>query len=135
MLIERRKETFARLLFRSHGGAAHAHPCFDEWPNQPGPDRTLMINRISCARIALIMWRVSGLTRREGPQTDRLKQKHLHCIDNPTRFFSRQQHERQSADSEDLVRSKCQIDHARLMVAVDHVGKVASMFIPELRFK
>src|SRR5215831_11421628 len=135
MLVKRWKEPFARLLFRSGRGAAYAHPCFNKRADQPRPHRTLVINRISRARVALIMRRISGFARSERAQTDRRKQKHLNGINNMPRFFLRQQHERQSANSEDLVRAKSEIDYARLMVAVDHVSEVASMFIPELRFE
>src|SRR5262249_8526229 len=135
MLVKRWKEPFARLLFRSDRGAAHAHPCFDKSANQPRPNRTLMINRVSRTRVALIMRRVSGFAGRKRAQTQRRKQKHFHGIDNTTRFFLRQQHERQSANREDLVRAESEIDYARLMVAVDHVSEVASMFIPELGFE
>src|SRR5215472_18800386 len=135
MLVKRWKEPFARLLFRSGRGAAHAHPCFDKSANQPWPDRTLMINRISRTRVALIVRCVSGFARSERAQTERREQKHFHGINDTTRFLFREQHERQSADGEDLVRAKSEINYAQLMVAVDHVGEVASMFIPELGFE
>src|SRR6058998_3413134 len=94
-----------------------------------------MINGISRARVALIMRRISRFTRGERAQTDRREQKLLYRIYNMTRLFFREQRERQSSNSEDLVRSKCKIDNARLMIAIDDVGEVTSVFAPEFAFE
>src|SRR5437762_3222253 len=135
MLVQWWKKSRARLLSCGSVRTMHTHPCFNQWANQPGPDRTLMINRISCARAALIVRRVSRFAGSERAQTDRRKQKHFHRIDNPTRFLFRQQRERQPADGEDLVRPKCKINYTRLMIAIDHVGQITGMFVPEFAFE
>src|SRR5437667_4548197 len=94
-----------------------------------------MINGISRARVALIMRRISRFARSERAQTNRREQKLLYRIYNMTRLFFREQRERQSSNSEDLVRPKCQIDYARLMIAIDHVGEIAGLFVPEFAFE
>jgi hypothetical protein len=81
------------------------------------------------------MRRVSGLARCERTQTDRREQKHFHGIHDMTRFLFRQQCMRQPANGEDLVRSKCEIDNARLMIAIDHIGEITSIFVPEFSFE
>ena len=73
------------------------------------------------------MRRIARFVWRERAQTERRKQKHLHRIDDPPRFLFRQQHERQSADGEDLVRSECKIDRPGLMIAIDHVGEITGV--------
>ena len=123
MLIQRSKESSSSVFLRGGRGPVYTHPCFNKCANQPRPDRTLMINRISCARVALIVRRVSRFAGSERTQTDRRKQKHFHRIDNPTRFLFRQKHERQSADGEDLVRPKCKINYTGLMIAINHVSE------------
>ena len=135
MLVDWREKFGTRFCFCFGCEAADAHPCFNKCANQPGPDRTLMINRISCARVALIVRRVSRFAGSERAQPDRRKQKHFHRIDNPTRFLFRQKHERQSADGEDLVRPKCKINYTGLMIAIDHVGQITRVFVPELGFE
>src|SRR5438477_2786575 len=135
MLVQWWKKSCARLLSCGGVRTMHAHPCFNKCANQPGPDCALMINRISLARIALIVRRVSGFARCKRAQTDRREQKHLYCIDDPTRFLFRQKHERQSADGEDLVRPKCEINYTGLMIAVDHVDQISRMFVPEFVFE
>src|SRR5213592_1163226 len=94
-----------------------------------------MINGISRARVALIMRRISRFARSERAQTNRREQKRFRGINDPTRFLFREQQERQSSNSEDLVRSKCKIDNARLMIAIDDVGEVTSVFAPEFAFE
>src|SRR6266566_3445163 len=135
MLVQWWKKSCARLLPCGSVRTMHAHPCFNKCANQPGPDRTLMINRIPCARVALIVRRVSRFAGSERAQPDRRKQKHFHRIDDPTRFLFRQKHERQSADGEDLVRPKCKINYTGLMIAIDHVGQMTRVFVPELAFE
>src|SRR5205809_5207612 len=107
MLVQWWKKFRAGFCFCLDCRAAHADPRFDEWADQPWPDRTLMINRISCARVALIVRRVSGFAGRKRAQTDWREQKHLHRFNHTTSFVFRQKHERQSADGDDLVRPKC----------------------------
>src|SRR5439155_26220628 len=135
MLVERWKKLCARFLFRSGVGAMHAHPCFNKWANQPGPDSALMITAVAFGYAPAIMRRVSRFTRGERAQTDRREQKLLYRIYNMTRLFFREQRERQSSNSEDLIRSKCKIDNARLMIAIDDVGEVTSVFAPEFAFE
>ena len=81
------------------------------------------------------MRRISGFAWSERAQTDRREQKHFHRIDNPTRFLLRQQCQRQSAHGEDLVWSKCKIDNTGLMIAIDDVGEITGVFVPEFAFK
>src|SRR5437870_3297727 len=135
MLIDWRKKFGARFCFRFGCGAADADPRLDEWTNEPRPDGALMVNGIALARAALVVRCITRLAWRERAQTHGRKQKHLHRIDNTTCFVFRQQGERQSANSEDLVRSECKIDYAGLVIAIDDVSKITSLFVPELAFK
>src|SRR5206468_11086636 len=135
MLVQWWKKSCARLLSCGSVRTMHTHPGFNQCANQPGPDRTLMINRISCARVALIVRRVSRFAGSERAQPDRRKQKHFHRIDNPTRFLFRQKHERQSADGEYLVRPKCKINYTGLMISIDHVDQITRVFVPVLGFE
>src|SRR6266480_8145194 len=124
MLVERRKKSCTRLLSYVSVRAVDAYPRLNKRADQPGPDRTLVIDRISRTRVALIMRRVSTFPGRERAQTHRRSQKHLHRIHDATRFLFRQQHERQPANSENLVRSECKIDSAGLVIVINHVSKI-----------
>src|SRR5207247_11020955 len=95
----------------------------------------LMANGTSRRRVALIMRRISRFARSERAKTNRREQKRFRGINDPTRFLFREQQERQSANGEDLVRSKCEIDNAGLMIAIDHIGEIAGLFVPEFAFK
>src|SRR5882762_6415241 len=120
MLVERRKKSCTRLLSYVSVRTVDAYPRLNKRADQPGPDRTLVIDRISRTRVALIMRRVSAFSGRERAQTHRRSQKHLHRIDNSARFFFRQQRERSSADGKDLVWSECEIDSAGLVIAINN---------------
>src|SRR6266446_2126280 len=135
MLVQWWKKSCARLLSCGSVRTMHAHPGFNKCANQPGTDCALMINRISSARVALIVLRVSRFAGSERAQPERRKQKHLYCIDNPTRLLFGQKHQRQSAGGEDLVRSKCKINYTGLMIAIDHVGQITCVFVPEFVFE
>src|SRR5207302_9092895 len=49
-------------------------PSVDEWPDQPGPNRSLMIGAIARTQIARINWFVIGTVWRKCPQADRRNQ-------------------------------------------------------------
>src|SRR6266516_623176 len=135
MLVQWWKKSCARLLSCSSVRTMHAHPCFNKCANQPGPDRTLMINRISCARVAFVVRRVSRFAGSERAQPDRRKQKHLDRIDNAPRFLFRQQCEWQPANGKDLVWSKCKIDSPRPVIAIDHIREITGVLVPEFLFE
>src|SRR2546423_2927139 len=135
MVVERWKKLCARFLSCGSTGTMHANPRFDKWAHQPRPDRALMVNRIPLAWAPLVVRGITRFARRERAQTCRCKQKHLDCVYDFFCLYRRHQCAWQAANREDLVRPKCKVDNARLMIAIDYIGEVTSVFVPEFDFK
>src|SRR4029077_16505710 len=45
-------------------------PSVDEWPDQPGPNRTLMISAVARSEIATVNWFIIWIVGREGAQAN-----------------------------------------------------------------
>src|SRR5262249_50942217 len=113
--------------------SAHADPCFHEGPDQPRPDRALVINSIARGRIADIPPGVARFSSRERSQADRSDETALHEIDNTTRTATIEEANRQSADSEYLIWPARVVPRAVHVIDVHDVGKAAGPFVKEAR--
>src|SRR5947207_14643591 len=100
---------------------SNTNPRLDEWPHQPRPDGSLMIDSVSRCRITVIARRVTRLAGRERPQSDWRQEMPLDRIDNPPSAFRVHERYRKSADGENLIGPDTVVTCARDGIDVDHV--------------
>src|SRR5262245_45165989 len=99
----------------------------DERPDQPGPDRALMICQITAAHIAFASAYVPWIARRQAAQTRGRDQLALNNFNHPPGSLGVEHHVMQ-ADCENLIRT----DRAITLIAVNHVIQTSGRFVPEL---
>src|SRR5215470_16515638 len=119
------------LLFRFCSIAVDVKPGFDERPNEPGPDRALMIGAVALAHAAFVMWNVSRLAGRERAQAERRPEARLDSGDDFRGPLAVEESDRQAADGKDLIGAKRGIDGAGTMIDVDDVVKTAVVLVPK----
>src|SRR4051812_6756693 len=94
-------------------------PGIDERPDQPTPDRPLMISRVARPQVAIILRLVIGMPWRQGAETERSKQTLPHHL-NDRLPSGAVQHGMVQRNGENLIRT------ARRVVArrsIQHVEK------------
>src|ERR1700736_415733 len=62
-------------------------PGVDEWTDQPGPNRALMIRAVTGSKITGVNWFVIWIVGRERAQTDRCYQFFFHDVEHRTPMF------------------------------------------------
>ena len=122
MRKQRGDESASCLASRRIRVAAHAHPCFDEWPDQPRPYRPLVIGGIPRSRISFVARRIAGLFWSERPEPHWRHEMLFDGIDDSPRTASDYQPERESAHSKNLVRAEGVVACAVYVIDVHHVG-------------
>src|SRR5437868_3609867 len=131
MTEERSEECFASVAPCCGGVAMHSHPRFDAWPNEPGPDRALMIRAVALQHTAFVMRHVIRFTGRERTQADRCEQLFFDGGHDTFRRLAFEELKWQSANGEDLIRAERGVHFTRAMVCVNHVVEAASFLVPE----
>ncbi len=121
VLQQRQQEAGPGLRLRCRRMAAHAQPRLDEWPDQPGPDRALVIGRIAFLWAAAVSRDVIGVLARQRTQAERRQQFRLDQIDNTARSRAIQHRIGQAANRKDLVRADAVVRFAGHMVRVHNV--------------
>src|SRR5437868_3773107 len=76
------RESFKKLTRRRAIVRMNFQPRVDEWPDQPGPNRALVICAVARTQIARINWFVIGTVWRKCPQADRRNQFLFDNFDN-----------------------------------------------------
>lgn len=94
-----------------------------------------MITAWALRGVAAVVTDVGGLIGCERAQPHGREEASLDRVHNFARLLRRQQYERQSPHGEDLIRTESAIDCAGLMIAVDDVVKIPTVFIPEALYK
>src|ERR1044071_4733357 len=135
MIEDRLKEFSPGLQLRLRRSPVYPEPSFDEGAYQPRPDGPLVICAVAFAHAALVMWRVSGLGRRERAQAERRPEPRLDGGYDLIGSISIDESDRQAADSEDLIGAERRIDSAGLVIAIDDIVQIAALFIPKTRRK
>ena len=107
----------------------HFQPRVDERPDQPCPDRALMISAIARTKVSAVDRLIIGMFRRKRTKPDRREQFALGDVDHrfPTRFI---QHRVIERDREELVRPAGRIIRAAA-VDIHHVIKMTTFLKPK----
>ena len=90
----RARPLFVRMKFQ---------PGIDKRPDQPGPDRSLMIGGVARLQVAMVILFVIGIVRRKRAQPDRREQLAFDDLEHALPAFALQ-HRMIERDGEDLVR-------------------------------
>src|SRR5260221_10789096 len=131
MTEERGEEFFASFAPCCSGVAMHSHPRFDKRPNEPGPDRALMIRAVALQYAAFVMRLVIRFAGRKRAQAHRRQQSFFNERDDLFRTLAFEQLKWQSAHGEDLIRTKRGVHFTRAMVCVNYIVEAASFLVPK----
>src|SRR5262249_23677218 len=108
-----------------------SQPGIDERPNQPGPDRTLMVRRVARTSIAVVTRLEFRVSRRERTKAHRRQQPISHRFDNWLPAF-RRQHRVWQGNGENLIRPALGVNAAGTsFFGVDDVIKITAVRIPK----
>src|SRR5262249_40076000 len=111
--------------------ASHADPRVDERSDQPRPDGSLVVHRVSRGRIPFIARRGAWLSGRPRPQSHPGQKMLLGSIGHPPGRPAINGPDGESSDCENLVRPKTVVTCPRYVVDIDNIDEPSELVVPE----